>query len=191
MNITILGVSGAVGSFSEEAAFEYVKRVGIKATMRYLIDMEGVLAAIDAGEVDIGIFPVVNLYGGLVMQAFKAMGRYLFTPIDEQWLLVNQCLLALPGTSKNEINQIISHSQGLAQCENYLKQNFRDLEYIEYIDTAKAAHDLAEGRLPLKSAVIAPKQAAHIYNLKIIDENIQDSNRNLTAFIIAKKNKVK
>ena len=81
MMTTIIGVSGDIGSFSEEAAFQYAKQVEMNPLLVYARDMEGVLAAIEAGSVDLGIFPVVNLYGGLVKPAFKAMGNYLFTPI--------------------------------------------------------------------------------------------------------------
>lgn len=184
---TILGVSGEAGSFSEEAAMLYAKRASIDPTLRYLIDMEGVLAAVETGTVDIGIFPVVNLLGGLVKPAFQAMGNHLFTPIDELWLEINQCLLALPGTALNQITTIVSHPQGLAQCKHYIQKTFKDVKRIEWIDTAKAAKDLAEGLLPDSAAVIAPERSADIYGLNVVARNIQDSNPNLTAFIVAKK----
>ena len=77
-NTIKLGLSGAPGSFSEEAALLYAEREGLKSDLKYLIDMEGVLAALTRGEIDKGIFPVVNNQGGLVKQAFQAMGKYLF-----------------------------------------------------------------------------------------------------------------
>lgn len=182
-----LGVSGDKGSFSEEAGLVYAKNHKIKPTIDYLIDMEGVLAAVESGTVDIGIFPVVNLHGGLVRMAFEAMGKHQFKVIDELWLEVNQCLLAKPGVTSSEIKNIISHSQAIAQCGQYLQKNFDQAQLIESQDTAKAAKELSLDKLPLLSAVIAPQRSAHLYGLEIVAKNIQDNNPNLTAFIIVKK----
>jgi prephenate dehydratase len=183
----IFGVSGDVGSFSEEAALVYAKREGITPSLVYLIDMEGVLAAIENGELDLGILPVVNLTGGLVKPAFQAMGKHLFKPIDELWLQVQQCLLVLPGTKFHQISKIVSHPQPLAQCKHYLQKEFKNIELKEWCDTAKAAKDLAAGTLEAGSAVIAPEHCAEIYGLEVMAKNIQDCDPNLTAFIVVKK----
>ena len=183
---TLLGVSGDAGSFSEEAAFLYMKRASINASLVYLMDMEGVLSAIEKHEIDLGILPVVNLQGGLVKPAFQAMGKHLFLPFDELWLEVMQCLLVLPGTRLNQITNIVSHPQGLAQCRHYLLKEFKKVKLVEWINTAKAAKDLAEGKLSSCTAVIASERSAQLYGLDIMAKNIQDSNPNLTAFILVK-----
>ena len=187
MSETTIGVSGQIGSFSEEAALRYAKKMNIMASLTYLIDMESVLAAVEEKTVEIGIFPVVNLYGGLVKPAFEAMGKHLFTPIDELWLDVKQCLLVLPGTGVEQIKKIVSHTQALSQCKNYLKNNFSEAELIPWIDTAQAAKELSEGKFSAATAVIAPARSAEVYCLDVMAENIQDNSSNLTAFIIEKK----
>ncbi len=183
---TIVGVSGLLGSFSEKAGIIYANRTGITPSFDYLIDMEGVLEAIEQDNIDLGILPVVNLQGGLVRPAFEAMGKHLFTVIDELWLEVRQCLMVLPGVTRHQITHIVSHPQGLAQCKHFLQKEFKDIELIEWCDTAKAAKDLAEGILPSFSAVIAPERCTRIYGLDIMTNNIQDSSPNLTAFIVVK-----
>ncbi len=171
-----LGVFGEVGSFSEEAALAYAKREGITPSLVYLIDMEGVLAAIENGDLDLGILPVVNLIGGLVRPAFQAMGKHLFLPVDELWLQVHQCLLVLPGTKTHQITSIVSHPQALSQCKHYLQKDFENIERREWSNTAIAAKDLAEGILESGSAVIASARCADIYGLEV-----------LAAFILVKK----
>lgn len=183
----ILGLSGEPGSFSEQVALLYAEREGLPVHLVYLLDMEGVLAAIAAGEIERGIFPVVNLHGGLVSMAFTAMGKYLFKPIDEYWLDVHHCLLVKPGMRREQINKIVSHSQAFAQCKNHLNKHFHGLELMDWQDTAKAAQDLAEGKLDTYCAVIAPKRAAHLYGLEIIAEDIQDHQPNLTVFLVVEK----
>lgn len=185
--ITLFGISGDAGSFSEEAALIYAKQTGIAPALVHLLDMEGVLDAIENETIDLGILPVVNLLGGLVRPAFLAMGKHLFTPIDELWHEINQCLLVRPGVRFHQITHIVSHPQGLAQCRRFLQKKFKDTEQIEWIDTAKAAKDLAEGTLPAHAAVIAPARCAQLYGLEIKAADIQDSKPNRTAFILVKK----
>ncbi len=185
-----LGVSGDAGSFSEEAGLLYAKNSNIHPTLDYLIDMEGVLAAVENGTVDSGIFPVVNLRGGLVRMAFDAMGNHKFKVIDELWLNVHQCLLVKPGTAASQIKTIVSHPQAIAQCGQYVQKKFAHIELIEWQDTAKAAKELSQGKLHSSSAVIAPERAASLYGLEVMAKNIQDDNPNLTAFIIVTRHEL-
>ena len=182
-----LGVSGEMGSFSEEAGLLYAEKIGIKPALAYLIDMEGVLAAVEAGTVNLGIFPVVNMRGGLVKMAFEAMGKHLFTPIDEIWLDVHQCLLAQSATQRKDIKKIVSHSQALLQCRGFLQKEFPQVELVEWQDTAKAAKNLADGKFDIFTAVLAPANSARIYGLKVIAEDVQDEQPNLTAFVVVNR----
>jgi prephenate dehydratase len=179
-----LAVSGDPGSFSEEAGRIYAGREGIEPELVFATDMRGVLRAVNAGEVEQGIFPVVNSRGGLVYPAFEAMGEFSFQMIGELWMEVHQCLMVLPGTDKGSITEIASHSQALAQCDRYLKTHFPDVALTEWQDTAKAASDLRDGVLSPTTAVIAPARSAQIYGLEVIGKGIQDQRPNLTTFII-------
>ncbi|MEK7624099.1 MAG: prephenate dehydratase domain-containing protein [Patescibacteria group bacterium] len=188
MNVHLkIGVSGDAGSFSEEAGRLYLIRQGIEGGIVYATDMEGVLARLDDGSIDLGIFPVVNSQGGLVRQAFDAMGQHIFAVVDELWFEVQQCLLVLPGVKRSDITQIVSHPQALIQCERYINREFKSASGVEWADTAKAANDLKNGVLPATSAVIAPARCANLYQLEILERNIQDMRPNLTTFIIVKK----
>ena len=183
-----IGISGDEGSFSEQAAKRYTAKANITAQFVYLIDMENVLAALQAEKIDLGIFPVVNLQGGLVKMAFTAMGKYFFQFIDEFWMEINQCLLAKSGTIHQSINKIVSHPQGLAQCKGYLQNHFPDATLQTWEDTAKAARDLADGILETNVAVIAPENCAKLYGLTLLEKGIEDSKPNLTAFIVVRGN---
>jgi prephenate dehydratase len=180
----ILGVSGDVGSFSEEAALLYSKKRNQFTELKYLLDIEEVLIAVEDKKVDLGILPVVNLKGGLVKTAFKAMGKYSFEIIDELWLKVEQCLLITPKIKLIDIKKIVTHPQAIAQCQQYLKHHFPNIECVEWKNTAKAARDLSDGKLSTNTAVIGHKNAAFEYGLEIAAHSIQDDKLNLTAFII-------
>ena len=184
---TKVSVSGDAGSFSEEAGLLYAQRVGFDAEIIYSIDMEGVLKSVADGESEYGIFPVVNSRGGLVQTAFEAMGKYVFTMVDELWFEVYQCIMVMPGVKKEDVKQIATHPQAISQCERFIKREFPDAKLIDWEDTAKAAKDLSEGILPRETAAIAPAISARLYNLELLEKGIQDNHPNLTTFIIVKK----
>lgn len=188
MKKTRISVSGAQGSFSQEAALLYAQQHKItNPKLIFAIDMEGALTALDKHQAEKAIFPVVNGRGGLVHAAFKAMGKHKFTYIDELNLEVHQCLMALPGTTKKQIKKIASHAQALIQCVKHIKKNYPKAQIIEWQDTAKAAQDLKNGELTKDTAVIAPAACAENYGLKLLEKNIEDTHPNITTFIIVTK----
>jgi prephenate dehydratase len=181
-----IGVSGDIGSFSEEAGINYAKRMGVGGyQLAYLIDMEGVLAAISKGEIDIGIFPVVNNNSGLVRPAFEAMGRHLFDVIDEEHLDVSQCLMAKKFIPLDQISAIYSYTPAFNQCKLFLA-DLQGVKIIDWGDTAKAARDLANGVLDESCAVIGSVRAAAAYGLQVIASNLQDVKPNVTMFVVVK-----
>lgn len=182
-----IGIMGAKGSFSEEAARAYMAKEGISADIAYLVSAERVLTALEEGSIDKGIFPIENSNGGIVIEAVYGMARHRFAVEKLFEIDVHQNLLALPGTNADQITEITSHDQALKQCRMYLKRKWPGIELTEYADTAKAAEDLASGTLPPTTAVIASKAAAELYNLDILEESIQDLKFNYTSFVVSNK----
>lgn len=181
-----IGISGAEGSFSEEAARTYAKKRKLKNfLLEYLISVENVLSALEKGEIDLGIFPIENSTGGVVTETVHAMSKHNFKLTTMFDIDIRQNLLALKGTNRTQVKLITSHDQALRQCKGYLKKNWGDVRLKEYEDTAKAAKDLANGELLASTAVIASRAAAQIYKLKILEAGIQDLKDNLTTFIVA------
>jgi len=182
-----IAVSGSAGSFSEEAGRWYLQREGLDGEIFYAINPAGVFVALDSGEVDMGLYPVVNSRGGLVIDSYVAMGKNNFELIDNVVIEVQQCLMVLPGVKKEEITQFASHPQAFAQCDRYLLNNFPNIQHLNWDDTAKAAEDLARGSLPRTTGVIASALAAKNNGLEILEKGIQDARPNLTTFLIVKK----
>ena len=93
----------------------------------------------------------------------------------------------LPKTLPQQITAIASHPQALKQCRMYLKRKWPEVELIEWKDTALAAKDLTEKKLPSSTAVIAPERSAELYNLDILESGIQDLKFNFTTFLAVEK----
>lgn len=184
-----IGVMGAKGSFSEEAGRTYAKKHAKlrKFEILYLITAENVLANLEKGAIDIGIFPIENSNGGIVLEAVHAMAKHNFQIKKMFEIDVHHNLLVKNGTKADSIKNIVSHDQAIKQCRMYLKRIWPKVKIGVYMDTAKAAEDLSSGKLPKSTAVIASRNAATTYKLKILDESIQDLKFNYTVFIAAER----
>jgi len=91
-------------------------------------------------------------------------------------------LIGIPGTSLAEIRKVISHPQALAQCEMYLR-SLGDVSSEAVYDTAGSVKILRElGNRTV--GAIASRQAADIYGMTVIVENIADYPDNITRFQI-------
>ena len=102
--------------------------------------------------------------------------------LRETVLKIEHHLMANQGITKEQLTGIFSHPQALAQCREYLKNNFSHLPCIPIFSTAEAARRVA---LDLKTCgAIANRRAGEIYGLEILDTNISDVKKNLTRFIV-------
>jgi len=180
----IIGLAGAKGSFSEEAAqFYCLKHTLTGCGLKYLVSVDAVLDALTNGKIDKGIFPIENSNGGVVYEAVYGMAKYIFSVEEFFDIDVRHSLLVKKGVKRDDISLITSHDQALKQCRMYLKQKWPEAHVEEYSDTAQAAQDLGEGKLAETTAVIAPKVCAKLYDLEILEEGIQDLKFNFTTFL--------
>lgn len=181
-----IGIMGATGSFSEQAAELYRDTHKLSdIDLAPLVSAEAVLSAVEGGSIDKGIFPIENSNGGIVIEAVHAMAAHRFR-IEQMFELdVHHMLLVKEGVTASSITAITSHDQALKQCRMYLKRVWPDADIAPYADTAQAAADLAAGSLPTATAVIAPRRCAELYGLSILEASIQDLKFNYTTFVVA------
>jgi prephenate dehydratase len=106
--------------------------------------------------------------------------------IGEVYQRVRHCLIANRGAKK--IRYVHSHPQALAQCRSYLLK--KGLEPVPAYDTAGAVKMIKEGMM-LDSAAIASRRAAELYDMEILDEDIQDRKNNYTRFLVLSPKKTK
>ena len=182
-----LGVMGIRGSFSEEAAIEYARDNNLgEVEIVELLNTEKVLRAVEAGQVDIGIFALENSNGGVVYESVYAMAAHRFRVVDLFEIDVNHTLLVHPSLPGREgIERIASHQQAIRQCRMWLRHHFPTTLVTEEPDTAEAARMLATGELPSSTAVIAAERCAELFGLRVLERRIQDLKFDLTAFVAA------
>jgi len=110
--------------------------------------------------------------------------KYRLNIYAEHFFPINHNLLGLRESKINDIKDVYSHAQALSQSSNFIRKN----KFNENVraDTAGSAKYVSEAKDITKGA-IASKLSANIYNLKILDSNIQDEKENVTRFLIMQK----
>jgi len=103
----------------------------------------------------------------------------------EHFYKISHNLLALKGSKIKDIKDVYSHAQALSQSSQYIKKN--NLNEHVRADTAGSAKYVSENKDKNKAA-IASSLSAKIYNLEIIETDIQDNKENFTRFLLMGKN---
>tara|TARA_B000000441_G_scaffold117839_1_gene90694 strand:+ start:1893 stop:2255 length:363 start_codon:yes stop_codon:yes gene_type:complete len=116
-----IGIQGGKGSFSEEAANQFVLNHGIDDfKIVYQISSASVLDGLDRGKTDFGIIAMENAQGGVVIESIEALAKYKCTIVEMFHISVDQNLLGVKGTNVGDITEIHSHQQALRQCKDFL-----------------------------------------------------------------------
>ena len=187
----IIGIQGAKGSFSEQAAEVFSRNHGIKNySISYLITSESVLESIESETIKYGVFAMENAQGGVVIESVEALARFRCEIIEMFHIPISQNLLVKKGVLLGDISEVHSHQQALRQCKDYLSEHFWSRPLIEEDDTAEAARRLSEGKMNDTAAVVGSKFCSDLYGLNIIEKDIHDLKNNLTLFLGVKKLKV-
>jgi prephenate dehydratase len=123
----------------------------------------------------------------VVIESVEALAKNQCKIIDMFYVEISQNLLAKDNIALGDIEEIHSHEQALKQCKDYLAEKFWSKKLVEEDDTAKAAQDLAEGKLPDHVGVIASRNSAERYGLNILENDIHDLKKNLTLFLAVER----
>ena len=176
---------GPQASFTEMAKDEFCKRFNISAYPTPLQTIRQVVEYVDDNPDSLGVLAVENSIEGAVRES---MDNLMVTKnpnikiLSECYLPINHCLLART-TEFSSITGVISHTQALAQCQDFIHNELPfNVNIIEAASTAEAARSLQNYNLTY--AAIGSKKTAETYNLNILRENINDDKTNQTRFVL-------
>ena len=110
--------------------------------------------------------------------------KYRMNIFAEHFYPINHCLLAIKGTNIDKIKDVYSHTAALSQTNAFIKKN----KFNEHVmaDTAGSALFISNLKDTTKAA-IASERSAKIYNLQVLNNNIQDEKTNFTRFLVFQK----
>jgi chorismate mutase/prephenate dehydratase len=172
-----VGYLGPEGTFSQEAA---AKHFGGLATLVPCASIDEVFRQVETGALGYGVVPVENSTEGAIGRTLDLL---LSTPAkicSEVMLPIRQCLLGRSG-KLGEVRKVYSHTQSLAQCQQWLARHLPRAERAAVVSNAEAARLAARER---GAAAIGPNTAAALYGLKVMARNIEDEAKNTTRFLV-------
>jgi prephenate dehydratase len=175
MMAPLVAYQGEAGAYSEEGALALFPGSELKPTSSIRKVFEGV----EVGLVDYGLVPIDNSQAGSINETYDLFLKHGLHLVAETVVSVNHCLLALPGMHIDDLTEVVSHPQAVAQCEEFLSAMGVSIR-ADY-DTAGSARRIVEEKLETTGA-IASKRAADLYGLDILAERIQTYPDNYTRF---------
>ena len=151
----------------------------------YFSNFESVFNAVESGLCKYGVLPIENSSAGSVTEVYDLMVRHKFYIVKSLKLHVSHALLAKPGVKVEDIKEVISHSQALQQCSNFLKAN-PNMKVTIFENTATAAKFVAESdRTDI--AALSSTDCAKLYGLNVLKDGVQNNENNYTRFICIAK----
>ena len=181
MNKIKVAIQGELGAYSHIAVEKLYKDAEIKTCSTF---EETFKQAYNDSSYKI-VIPIENSLAGRVADIHYLLPKYKLQIHGEYFLPVEHFLLGKPDAKIEDIKYVRSHAQAISQCQNIIVK--RKFKSIISVDTAGSAKDLADGK-DKSIAAIASNLSAKMYNLKILEKNIEDEKGNVTRFLIMGKN---
>lgn len=193
-NLVIYGIQGGAGSFNKQAIDYYLKKHKIskdKVKIKYLYTTEKVLSELEKRNIDYGQFAMFNSVGGIVHESIEAIANYKFKIVEEFGIKIQHHLMKRKDVSAKDLKAIMTHPQVLKQCKNTLENKYPNLTQTsgkgDLIDNTKAAQAIAQTNIGKTTAYLGPEILSKMFDLEIIDRNLQDDEENLTTFLMVSK----
>ncbi|WP_374413596.1 prephenate dehydratase [Novosphingobium colocasiae] len=144
---------------------------------------EDALDAVKEGRAARAIIPIENSQHGRVADIHFLLPESGLSIIGEHFMGIHHALMGLKGPdgAVGPVVAAYSHPQALGQSRHFLRQ--RGIVPMSYADTAGAAAFVAE-QGDVSAAAIAPRLAAELYGLDVVEDNVEDSPDNTTRFVV-------
>lgn len=168
---------GPEGTFTQQAARKHFGH-GIETLS--LASIDEVFREVESQSAQFGVVPIENSTEGVITHTLDSFLTSSLLICGEVNLRIHHNLLSRE-TSMAEIREIYSHQQSFAQCRRWLDRFLPNVRRMSVSSNAEAARRVES--VP-HSAAIASDLAAKLYDLNIIEKNIEDEPNNTTRFLV-------
>jgi prephenate dehydratase len=175
----VIAIQGAEGSNHHKVARDfYGTSIELKECMSFDILVDSLLDK----SATYGVMAIENTIAGSIIPNYALIDNNNLHIIGEEYLNIHHHLMALKGQKIEDIKEVWSHPMALLQCKAFFKKH-PHIKLVEDVDTAEVAKRISKENL-IGIAAIAPKIAAEIFNLEVIEDEIQTIKDNSTRFVI-------
>ncbi len=178
----VVACQGVEGSYASRAC----DRLFTLPSKMFFSNFESVFHAVESGLCRYGVLPIENSSAGSVTEVYDLMAKHRFYIVKSMKLHINHALLARSGVKLEDVKEVISHSQALQQCSNFLKAH-PGIKVTIFENTATAAKFVAQSERK-DIAALSSADCAKLYGLHMLMDSVQNSENNYTRFICIAKN---
>lgn len=179
-----IAIQGAEGSNHHKVARDfYGDNVGLIECLSFDVLVDNLLT----NKATQGIMAIENTIAGSIIPNYALIDANNLHISGEEYLNIHHHLMALPGQKIEDIKEVCSHPMALLQCKEFFKKH-PHIKLVEDVDTAEVAKRISKNQLK-GIAAIAPKLAAEIFELEVIEDEIQTMKDNATRFVIVQTQK--
>lgn len=181
--IVKIGIQGIEGSFHDEAAASYFHQNDYEAVS--FSGFRELAECVHHGKIDYGVMAIENTIAGTILPNYSLIHDYDLKVSGEVYSRIELSLIAHHGSKIDDIKHVYSHPMALLQCAEFLSK-YPHIEVSEHIDTADGVRLIRDDKI-LDAAAIASNRAATIFDLDVIQKNIETNKANYTRFLITTK----
>jgi prephenate dehydratase len=154
--------------------------------------MPDVLAAVEAGQVDLGFVALENSIEGTVNVTLDNLIFERDLLIQREVVLAIRLNLCAPsGVRLGEVRRVVSFPHALAQCREWFIANLGDVDEVAANSTAEAVRTVGSLDPPAGDvAAVGTALAAELYGLDVLAADIEDHPENQTRFVLVARDGV-
>ncbi len=179
-----IAIQGAEGSNHHKVARDFY---GDDVNLQECLSFDTLVNSLLDKTSDKGIMAIENTIAGSIIPNYALIDANNLHISGEEYLNIHHHLMALPGQQIEDIKEVCSHPMALLQCKEFFKKH-PHIKLVEDVDTAEVAKRISKNKLE-GVAAIAPKLAADIFGLEVIEDEIQTMKANSTRFVIIQTEK--
>ena len=183
----LVGHLGKPGSYTSVVARRHF-RDNKHVTYEGYQDIDSLMVAVSEGRLTHAVVQIENTTAGTLNETYDQLCNLDLKVIGEEILQVEHRLLGVNGATLKGVRRVYSHPQALSQCRHFLRK-LSPCEQISVCDTATAAEVVRNIADPTV-ACIAGADAAELYGLTSIDQDIADQSRNMTRFVVVSREEI-
>lgn len=185
ITVAIQGIEGSYSYLASKQFFGSEKEI----VFNNMKTFDEVVEAVEDLSAEYAVLPIENTTSGSINEVYDSLTSSNLYVVGEEIFQVKHCLVGLEDIPLNKIKKIYAHYQAERQCSKFLKSMPQaEIEYFE--DTAKSVYKIKEEGVK-EFAAIASREAADIFNLSILKEDIANQPGNFTRFLICSPNPIK
>lgn len=170
---------GPEATNSHQAA---LRKFGASVNYHGLATFSDIFTAVERNECDYGIVPIENSTEGSVRDALDQFASSDLKIVSQLYLEIPFCLISRAALSK--IERVYSKDTALAQCRLWLQRHVPHAQLLDAPSTARAVQIAKDDPV---AAAVANELAATVYDVPVVEKNVQDKSNNTTRFVVIGK----